>query len=365
MQMTGRICEIDQKIYSEEQRKLLISDESITIHSLSTIWSAVLDILNDFCHCAQPLFNPYSSGENDDCEQQYDFLDQLEFSTARLSVAKTLLMDLVISSWIKFNRLVKYDDLVRSIPFICPCQVKLFLKILEGTKDAYKQEDTRSQLLSDLLSVMLDYQSKPSMMTMSSRRPGIIPPEPCYAAANQSDLAYFLIWHLYALCTRIKSPSEQVLLANCANILEEAFRIVQAAFLDSLSARRMSPHQEERFKLLFHMLHIWYEQSSQLVDPTRSVNILCLLFKFAQSVDSLANLETKYFDNANFTVDNLTLFQLCTKLFNAAVPMYSRECLADDTTTNVDYAPKQKELVDIWNSMLDRLVQTQPAVRLQ
>lgn len=357
LQIVGRISEIDQKLYSEEQRKLLISDESITIHSMTSIWTAILEILNDFCHIAPTVFNPSSNDENHDCdEEEYDFLDRLDFSTARLEIAQTLLMDIIITSWIKFNRLVKYEDLVKSIPFLCPCHMKIFFRTLDGMTDA------NVQILNELISSVLDYECRPSMMTISARKPGIIPYEPCYANSNPSCLAYFLIWHLYALSTRIKEPVKQSMLLKCNALLQKSLEIVQESFLASLTSRRMSPHQQERYKLLFHMVNVWCE--THLNHPENNNAILLRhLFKFADAVDSLTNLETKYFDNPSFTVNGLTLFQLCTKLFNEAVPLYTKNCQSIATSENSDnnnYTAEQNELIKIWIAVIDKNVQTQP-----
>ena len=361
-QMVGRMSEIDQKLYSEEQRKLLISDESITIHSMTYIWTAILEILNDFCHIAPAVFNASSNNENKDCdEEEYDFLDQLEFSTARLHLAKTLLMDIIITCWIKFNRLVKYDDLVKSIPFLCNCHMKIFFKTLDGMTEA------NVHILNELINFVLDYQSQPSMMTISARRPGVIPFNPCYADSNQSCLAYFIIWNLYALSTRVKEPIKQSMLLKCNDIFQRSFEIVQESFLTSLiNSKRMSPHQEERYKLLFHMLNVWCETHKHHSANNNAV-MLRLLFKFAHEVDSLKDLETKYFDNPNFTVAGLTLFQLCTKLFNETVPLYVKNCQLDASGENSgnnngdksNYTTEQNELIKIWITLIDKNVATQ------
>lgn len=369
-QTVGRLSEIDQKLYMEEQRKLLVSDESIAIHALTSIWTAMLEVLEGFCRQAKFVFitndgtsDELGNDENDD-SQDYNYLDDLEFSTSRNMVARIILMDLIISSWIKFNRLVKYDDLVKSIPFLCPCHMKLFLRILEGAGESASatqsiEDKTPDELiLSDLLSLILDHERKPSLQTMSVRRPNVVPTDPCYASVNRSDLAYFLLWHLHALCPKVRSASGRRMLANCQKLMEKSFIMIRESFICDATIRRLSPHQEERYKLLFHMMNVWCERHT---GQNHNAILLNLLFEFAHSIDSLANLETKYFNNSDFSLNDSTLFQLCAKLMSETVPTYTpdgRTQAQNETTLSLE----QRQLVATWNVLLDEHVENRPPI---
>ncbi|CAA3006402.1 Hypothetical predicted protein [Olea europaea subsp. europaea] len=349
MQIVGRLSEIDQTLFLEEQRQLLISDHSITLHSMVSIWTAAIEILKFFCRLAPQVFN--SNPEEPD---EYDFLDQLEFSSARVRFARALLMDFTITSWIKFNHLVKYEDLIKGLPFLCQCQMKTFFNTLllaTNAKADETPEDKLETFMYDTYHSILDHQCRPSMMTMSARRFGIIPLEPCHAKANQSDLAYFLIWHIYSVSRYAKEDTMKHLIEPAHKILYKSFSIVRGSFIPSSSqVQRLSPHQEERFKLLFYMLSHWIEKFR------KDAKLLCQILEFAKSVDGTVK-EANYMDNKDFTINGLTLFHLFTKLFNDTIPDYG-------STTNGDnekqaYGENELKLIQIWNGILDEHLRKQ------
>jgi hypothetical protein len=245
----------------EEQRNLLVSDESIALHSLTSIWTAIIELLDTFCRLAQPVFN-----SNPDEPNEYDFLDQLEFSTARTNFTKAFLMDLIITSWIKFNRLVKYEDLVKGLPFLCQCQMQTFIRTvlqLASNSNSQSVDSDRNQeapfgadnLLCDMLQCVLDFTCKPSMMTINLNRFGIIPIEPCYALANESDLAYFVVWHLYSLARVAHDATIKRLVVRCKTMFDETSKVAKKPF--ETSGGPLSPHQKERLQLLEHMVESW------------------------------------------------------------------------------------------------------------
>lgn len=341
LQIVGRLSEIDQRLYNEEHRKLLISEESIAIHSLTSIWTAVIKIISDLCQSAHLVFN------SDQQPQEYDFIGQLEFFTAHLQYTKILLMDMIITSWIKFNRLVKFDDLVNGLPFLCPCHCKVYFRTLQAASQNVKD----TNLLNDMLPLILDHQSKPSMMTHSARRTGIVPQEPCFVGTSSIELAYFIVWHLYSL-SRFVSNEQRPLVSSCRDILESSFEIAMSLFLPTSNHQvtsdgfRLSPNQEERFKLMFLMLNSWCEKNS---------NNLSLLIRAFSFIDKHWDLfGDKYFDRVGFTIGGLTMFQLFTKLFNEAIPIYTTDGAAaknNERTATKD----EQELTDIWNRYLNRV----------
>jgi hypothetical protein len=253
VQTVGRLGDVDQRIYMEEQRNLLVSDESIVLHTLTSIWTAIIALLESFCSSAQPVFNP-----NPDEPNEYDFLEQLEFSTARDSFCKALIMDLIITSWIKFNRLVRYDDLVKSHPFLCQCQMQTFLNVISSltkdteSKDCYASDDN---LLVDMLQCILDYKCKPSMMTISLNRFAILPLEPCYAQSSQPELAYFVVWYLYSMARIARSIAVKRLVIKCQAIFDDSCKTAKVPF--ETNNGPLSPHQKERLQLLEYMIKSW------------------------------------------------------------------------------------------------------------
>lgn len=345
LQVVGRLSEIDQKLYNEEHRKLLISDESITIHSLTLIWTAVIYIIDQFCQHANPIFNTEEEPE------EYDFIGQLEFFTSHHQHSKILLMDLTITSWIKFNRLVKFDDLVEALPFLCPCHCKIYLKTLKAmTKDDQKP----TNIIRELLSLILDHQSRPSMLTLSARRYGVVPLEPCYVGSDVNELAYFIIWHLYSL-SRLVNKEQRSLITECKPILESCFDMAMKIFLPRESQQqlrcessdfRLSPHQQERFKLMLLMLNSWCEKNQD------HFSTLTKIFSFfLKHWDLFCG---HYFDLADFTINGLTIFQLFTKLYTEAIPTYTSDgqAVAD---TKQKPTKDEEHLMTTWNEILSKV----------
>ena len=257
VQSIGRLGDADQRLYMGDFRSMLVSDESIALHSLVSIWTAIIELLDTICRSAQPVFNP-----NPDEPDEYDFLDQLEFSTARNNFSRALLMDLTITSWIKFNMLVKYDDLVTAQPLLCQCQMQVFLRLISflaiNLKPVEGQPETESPVLNplrDMLMCILDYTSKPSLMSISVHRFAIIPLEPCYASARKQDLAYFVVWHLYSMARAVRNPAVKQMVAACRNIFDDSAKVARESFETSNGA--LSPHQKERLQLLEYMTKSW------------------------------------------------------------------------------------------------------------
>lgn len=338
LQIVGRLSELDQTfIYLEEQRKPLISEESATIHSLTCIWSATLKMMTKLKELSSDVFKE----EEDDC----NFVETLDVYTSPQLYAEIFFMDMTITSWIQFNRLVKYDDLINSLPFLCPCHAKVYFITLNLASKNKKNP----RVLSEILPLMLDHQSKPSVMTQSTKNFDIVPYEPCYAMSDRVDLAYFIIWHLYSLSHKA-SHSINPFLPDCYGILETCLKIALSQFVPTtrdLSTQefRLSPHKEERFKLLIAMINRWCEKNHP------SERIIKQLFLFFNN--NLTAFEENYYDNPNFRVDGLTVFQLFTKMIQQVSPLYTTDGQAvprDEKQLTRD----QKSLLDAWDSLLAR-----------
>lgn len=338
LQIVGRLSELDQTfIYLEEQRKPLISEESSTIHSLTCIWSAALKMLAKLKELSSDLFKD----EEDDCS----FVETLDVFTCPQLYAEVLLMDMTITSWIQFNRLVRYEDLINGLPFLCPCHAKVY----SITLNLASKNKTNSRILSDILPLMLDHESKPSVMTQSTKNLDIVPHEPCYAMSDRSDLAYFIIWHLYSLSHRA-SQSTNPFLPDCYGILETCLKNALRQFAPTtrdLSTQEflLSPHKEERFKLLLAMINRWCEKNHP------SERIVKQLFVFFN--DNWTAFEESYYDNPNFRVDGLTVFQLFTKMIQEISPLYTTDGQALPLNER-ELTKDQRSLLDAWDNLLRR-----------
>lgn len=333
LQIVGRLSELDQTyIYLEEQRKPLISEESATIHSLTCIWSGTLKLMAKLKELSCDAFKD----QDDDC----DFADTLDVSTCPPLYAEIFLMDMTITSWIQFNRLVKYDDLINSLPFLCPCHAKVYFMIL----NLASKDKTHLRILSEILPLILDYKSKPSVMTQSIRNFDIVPHEPCYSKSDRSDLAYFIVWHLYSL-SRKASQNISPFLNDCNGILETCLKNALSQFVYPVEDPdfRLSPHKEERFKLILAMVSRWCEKNP------RSERLINQLFVFFDT--NWVAFEANYYDNPNFRVDGLTVFQLFTKMIQEISPFYTADGQAMPRNEK-ELTKDQKSLLGSWDRLL-------------
>lgn len=335
LQIVGRLSELDQKLYAEEQNKPLISEESIVIHSLTTVWLAVISIMQSLIEPAREIFKEQLD------TQEFSFIEQLDFSTAGPKHTRLLLMDLVITSWIQFNRLVKYDDLLKKLPFLCPCHCRTYLATLEATH----KDSTDENFLATILPLIVDFKSKPSLITQNIRHHEIVPQQPFYGESDQSCLAYFVIWHIYSV-SRIICDTSRHLIQDCGQLIEDFFDITirQFAPLSQQETAHLSPHQEERFKLLFVMLDHLCEKN-----PKRLIIIQVMLSFFDKHWTQFGH----YFDDSHFRIESLTIFQLFTKLMNDAQLLYNKEGQAMINATQ-DISKEEKELNEVWSRLLAR-----------
>lgn len=356
IKIVGRLSELSNDIYYKEQMKPLVSDQSITIHSLTCIWSTTIDIMISFDRLArEKIFNEHLI-ESDD----YNFLMQLDFSTAGVEMARLFLMDLIVTSWIKFQRLVKYDDLVKSIPFLCPCHSKQFLatidKALDGRNDG--------ELLCDMLQVVIDHQCRPSLMTQSMKRMDIIPLRPYYLDSDPFGRAYFVVWHLYSLSKVASKESHNDMIKRSLYLLDDCLETINAQFSIACQQglnHRLSPHQEERFKLVLEMFNYWCEYFKE--------DCLKLMIRMFTLFDEYWQyLGSNYFDNSSLRVNGLTVFQLFTKLVDEFTK-YKTELMAQsDSKLKVPQIERdERKMTTIWDKLLARIepVPCQPQAQQQ
>lgn len=342
LQAVGRISELDEKLFIEEQRKLMISEESITIHSLTSIWSATIELLNSLHKPAQVIFKDQDSNQIDD-----SLINSLEFATLGLLYSRVQMMDMIITSWIQFNRLMRFDDLVQKTPFLCRCHTRVFTNIWQiASKSGACQN-----LLPDLLSVVDDYQSNPSLTTRSLRRYDVVPHEPRYKSADRASLNYFIIWFLYSLNKVIgESEPMKCLLNQCKETLESSLEVTLEQFVpkSQSSNGKLSPHQEERFKLIFLMINHWFERN-----PKQHISLVVKTFSFFDQ--NWLTLGVNYFDKPKFRIENLTIFQLFTKQLNEITPMYTKDGQAAIVDREQSKPTKEEdELNIVWARLLEK-----------
>lgn len=271
LRVVGRIIELETIIFEEEYRRPLISEESATIHSLKMIWTVSIRIMYSFDKPRSTILNCKQLQTESGNDEDTDYIREMDFFNAYILYSEVLLMDLLSTSWIQFNRLVRYDDLERSNPFLCPCNCKAFLETLELVN---------TDTLNDLLNLILDYQAKPALLTANIRRVAVVPFEPFQALCDERDLAYFVVWNLCALSRLTRTDKQIEAVAKCSDTFEKA--LIKAVDLfphdpsTGQTLKTLSSHQEERLKLLIVLVTRWCEIDTKRSESIRKhVQILC------------------------------------------------------------------------------------------
>lgn len=327
----GRLSDIDERIYAEDKSKPLICEESIVIHTLVTIWTGAIEIMFAIHQPAKLLFI-----EQQPEDQEYDYIDELEFCTAAYQFAKIFLADLIITSWMQFDRLLVNDSLIKGTPMLCRCQTETYFKMLKVTSRDYSDE----KLLLELLNIMMDPDAKPSLATHSVRSYGVVPIAPSCKGCPKGDMSYFLIWHIYSCLKSPKSAPElkNYILKNCFNdILKGTFGFA----MDQFKSAQLSPHQKERLELLFQMLDFCCQQ-----DKEQAVKIVHLLVNHFNNNYSSFEL---HFHNSE-----VKIFESLTKLYNDILPIYQHDGQAADDNDE-KLTKEERGLRDVWNKLLARI----------
>lgn len=287
--MVGRLSELDQPIFDEDHRKSLICEESTTIHALATIWAGAIKIMGSIQPSHRKMIEIRKQKElaeqaaaaqvqsnvgdayDDDEDEDTDYIKEMDFYTAHIRYAEVFMMDLVITSWLQFNRLVRYDDLLKGCPFLCQCQCKAFFRVMDLVD---------AKLLDDLMHLVMDYQSKPSYETISVRQYGPLPIDPIYRLSDRRDLAYFVVWHFCGLLRFAKTDKHVEAITRCSDTFEKALREALQLFPhDPTSGQTLdflSPHQEERLKLLIVLVHRWCEKDTKRKEAImKHIQLVC------------------------------------------------------------------------------------------
>lgn len=336
----GRLSDISNDLYLEEQRNPMVSEQSMTVHSLTSIWLSIIELMNYFVTPAKELFKAQLTEDQDYC-----FIKEMEFWISGPKFARIFIMDFISTSWIQFNRLVKYEDLLKNLPFLCPCHRRTYFRILEIATNDFSD----TEFLLDLLSIPLDSESKPFMLAQSVREISIVPCEPFYDNVPSTQVAYFILWHLFSLSKTANDDKQRELIVTCTKLMEQCFDITIKQFLpptETASDHRLSPHQEERFKLIFAMLDNFYEKNR-----TASVGLVIKMIEFF--CINWTTFNEKYFDNNSFRVEKLTIFQMFTKIVYEIVPIKTLNGHAviskdSDKPLTADEA----KLNDLWDKLL-------------
>lgn len=351
--IVGRPSELEQKLYLEEQIKPFISDESTTIHCLSLIWVYSIYIMSKFRQPACELFKKELE------EDLVGSFKRMDFFTIGDKYSNIFLMDLIMTSWYQFNRLIKYEDLVSGIPLLCPCQVKLYYEMLSKVSSNTENSSSPTTLmLAQLLPLIVDVKHNFSAQAQDIRHHNIMPHELCYKEADGSQLAYFIIWHLYAISLNAPSETVKTLISSCSEVIENHLILAFQQFIppahdaqQMAPPAQLSPHQEERFKLLLLMLNHWCEKNPQKAN----IGILIKLFSFFDKNWSLFGT-TSYFNDTKFRIDKLTVFQLFAKMLNDVSPIYTvdGQAQANTRTERSTWSKEEKELNALWNNLMTK-----------
>lgn len=354
LMIVGRLNDLDQEIYLKEQHKSLISNESIVIHSLVEIWSASIEIMRSFRASAEELFDKEFQSED------YNFIKESDFYTLSTKYSQIFLADLIITAWFQFNRLVKYNDFLKGLTFLCPCNGKTFSRILRIILD-----DGDNEFLLKLLASIREndkYSCDSTMLqTETIREMNTIPMLPCYSRIDDKVLAYFRIWFIYSLLRILSKSTEEgdlKILAKCDTILLSAFDTVMQQYIPAPNSDkhtfRLSPNQEEKFKLMFAMLDRWCDTYK------KSIALITKMFTYFDT--NWTPLGDRYFDDTDHRIEGLTIFQLFTKLVYEAIPIRidqdghaTKGCDQDGDRKNL--TSEEKKLDDIWTKLLDRISQ--------
>lgn len=308
LQTVGRLCDIDQSVYHADQRKPLMCDESIMIHSLTMIWTAVISMMERFYGSARVILSTDGDEEN-------EYLIERLFQRTYLTTIKTFLMDLTITSWHKFQLLVKYEDLIKGLTMSCPCHRRMYYGYTRKLIETSKKEIT---FTSKLLASVSQFDRQISMKTTNLRLYDVLPIEAPFIHTNKTELSYFIVWHMYCLTKACKKP-EDIQLLNGQGVgrllmesVEESWKLFVNPSRDGATAVNLSPHQEERFKLLYHMLSVYCEQ---MMDKDRETvcNLICKMYNYF--IENWEKFGSHYIENSSMLIsDELTVYQLFSKL---------------------------------------------------
>lgn len=388
----GRLSDVNPNIYYEDHLKPMATDQSIFVHSLSSIWSLVIQLMHSF---EAPGRNVIFKEQLASSSEDYMFLEEMDFIVASRRHARIFLMDLIGTSWIKFNQLVKLDHLIKSSPFLCPCAGRRFIETLDY---ALIGESGRAEnIILELLNIISDIRAKPSLTTASIRRPDLIPLDgPLSREICECDpqtRAYFIIWHVYSLSQLILKRTAVVdhqnvggsgggheasrpltkesllkMIGECEPMLASCLKIVLLeSFISPIedgarsnvkrpetrgvassstkpTFNKLSAHQEERFQLIIHMVDHLVEI---LPNNFKSLAII-LLQLFADHWPSLGPCGTNYFDDCSFRIKFMTVFQLFTKIMNQ---------LKENNESDVEQQEDKQlvELDSIWDRILSKI----------
>lgn len=333
LQTVGRLSELDFAIFLEERRKPLISPESTTIHALALIWSNTIIIMDRIREQSKLLFS-----------EEYDFINELDPNKASLHYSKIFLMDMTLVSYILFDRLAKYEELKKGTPFLCPCQNKTYFMVLKRMAD---MSGKGTDLLVDNLSILLK-ESWPQ--TDCLRNQDIVPIEPCIKNSTSENLANFIFWHLYGL-SHFSTETNRYLLSGCSSLRYASLNIALKQFISGAEKDfLLSPLQEERFKLIFHIVNWWCgkdtgNRNSQSVTSQGGTEMRLVLELLEFINKNWKPLGEKYLERSSFRIDGLTIFQLLTQMINEMDLNKDEQSISED----------QKKLKNAWDCLLDHI----------
>lgn len=170
----------------------------------------------------------------------------------------------------------------------------------------------------------------------------------------------------------------RVHLAACVPLMQTCLENVSRYFIESLQGgaksntaiacqpeslnKRLSPHQEERFKLMIQMVDHFTETMA-----TESRSLTIVLFEtFEKNWELLGD---NYFNVHQFRIKSMTIFQLFTKIISESTNIdkirrlaSSGLVVADQPAESINNQPdesslslEEKRLQSIWDQLLTRI----------
>lgn len=423
--IVGRFSDQNQSLFYEDFMNPMTSDQSIFLHSLGSIWSFIIHVMKLFELPAKSIVYKVQFESQDD---DYSFLEEMDFMCGARKHARIFLMDLICLSWLKFNHLVKLEDLIKTHPLPCLCSTNRYFATIKLAMDPRMNEATRNieystcdlssasneELLSKFLHLVLYPDSKPSLKTASLQDLDIIPLDPPFRCSDLYTRSYFILWHIYSLSVFMQKQEQKAKLVTkykgqlvaCMPMVElclmEVLNYFRCAIQGGASSqnsnsskttpsdgqdkndrvqtrddvsndgtkqefRQFSPHQEERFALIFYMI----DQLTETM-ATESMPLVCQLLELFD--ENWSQLSSTYFQSSLFRVKAMTLFQLFTKIITESTKIEQRRrakscCATDDislqqqATTSTIAPPSSNEikLELIWDKVLARMEQADSA----
>lgn len=274
----GSITHLNSHIFEEDQHRVLQSNSSIILHCITAIWTFAIksfnciflpfeDILLNRSDISGEVVSSPNHGDNIETNlklalQNFGISDCFEQSKM---MTHTLTMDLLVTSWFKYNRLMRGDDLLEGTPFLCACNDKLFkhlMPMLNDTCQTTEIDNRRQQSLSILPSLLELFMRIPlkDVKTVDQnhlRLSNVMSFVQHFNSDSEESRAYFVVWHLYALQRVVRQDPQMretglAMIRECRHLFTYSYGIALKPYASS----SISPHNSERMLVLHEMKEV-------------------------------------------------------------------------------------------------------------